>query len=178
MDEWEEPPPEAYERVTNPERFAAVVEAARDLVDRLEATYDVRREVGSPDEDFPRHWRIDGVEVVRLVSVREGAGSLALGYTDFPGVLVRMGRAHIEAYPSCGCDACNEDPADLIEQLTGTVDAYVGGGLTETVSRRAYEYDLGHATGWTRLERGERRDHGPLGTTRWAAWPERPRSGT
>ena len=90
MDEWDDPPPEAYERVTNPERFAAVVEAARDLVDRLEATYDVRREVGSPAADFPRHWRIDGVEVVRLVPAGEETGSLAFGYSDFPGVFVRI----------------------------------------------------------------------------------------
>jgi hypothetical protein len=44
----ERPPPDAYGRVTNPERFIIVQEAAAGLLDRLEQTYLVRRSKRSP----------------------------------------------------------------------------------------------------------------------------------
>jgi Family of unknown function (DUF6226) len=172
-DEWEEPPPEAYGRVTNPERFELVVAEARLLVDELATRYDVRREAGSPAEDFPQLSFDPDDEVVRLVPTQEGAGPLAVRYTRFPGVFTRMGHAVVEAYPSCGCDACSEDPTGLIAELRRDVDAYVTGGMTETISRNAHEHHLGSGSGWSRLDHGEWRRYGPLGTTHWLAWAAR-----
>ena len=170
----EEPPEEAYSRVTNPERFAPVLIAARALLHRLEVTYEVRWEVGERS-DFGQHVP-DFTEVVRLVPAGVG-GSLAVGFTHFPGVFVRVGHGLVESYPSCGCDACDEQADGLIDELEQFVDAFVNGGVTETLTRRAHEHTIAHGdrqgSGWTRLERNEWQEIGPLGTTTWPAWPLR-----
>ena len=167
----DEPPDDAYNRVTNPERFAPVLTAARGLLHRLEATYEVSREVGDRS-DFGQH-ATDFTEVVRLVPAGDG-GSLAVGFTDFPGVFVRVGHGLVEGYPSCGCDACDEQADDLVDELEEFVDAFVNGGVTETLTRHAYKHTIVHrGSGWTRLDRGEWKEIGPLGTSTWPAWPVR-----
>ena len=45
-------PPGAYGRVTNPERYIVVHEAAIALVDRLEQTYRVHRSEPDPEPDL------------------------------------------------------------------------------------------------------------------------------
>ncbi len=170
----DEPPEEAYSRVTNPERFAPVLTAARALLDRLEVTYHVRREVGDRS-DFGPH-APDFTEIVRLVPAGDG-GSLAVGFTDFPGAFVRIGHGLVEGYPSCGCDACDEQADDLVDELEHFVDAFVNGGVSETLTRRTYEHTIvrtdGEGSGWSRLQRDEWKEIGPLGTTMWPAWPIR-----
>ncbi len=51
--EHDTPDPEAYGRVTNPKRFAVVVDAAYALIDELEGQFDVIRTDWVPDWDYP-----------------------------------------------------------------------------------------------------------------------------
>jgi Family of unknown function (DUF6226) len=48
--------------------------------------------------------------------------------TDFPGVDVRFGAWISAAFPRCGCDACDEQPAEVAVELREFVDALIGGG--------------------------------------------------
>src|SRR5437868_5459118 len=100
------PPPEAYSRVTNPERFAPVVEAADVLVATLLRDYDV--DARPVDVD-------DALRAVRLTP-REGA-SLVVAVTGFPGVRLQVGHWASVPLPQCGCDACAEDAPDVIEAM-------------------------------------------------------------
>src|SRR5437764_5646269 len=116
----EGPPPEAYSRVTDPQRFADVVDAADALVERLLAAHDVTREPAEVE---------DTVRAVRLTP-RAGA-PLVVGVSDFPGVRLKMGHWSSAVAPQCGCDACDEDAADAIEHMTQVVDNVVYGRVPE-----------------------------------------------
>ena len=130
----EGPPEEAYSRVTNPERYQVVVDRVRDLLDELETTYDVRTEVGSSDAWPARDdWPPADAEFVRLVPDDPGAGPLSVAFTDFPGVAVVAGRFSTRMAPECGCDACDERPSDLIDDITELVRSHVTGRLVEVV---------------------------------------------
>lgn len=51
--DFDSPDPEAYGRVTNPERFQAVVDAARAMIANLVKTYQVESTPGNWSVDFP-----------------------------------------------------------------------------------------------------------------------------
>ena len=175
----EGPPEEAYSRVTNAERYRMVVDRARALLDELEATYVVRREVGAR-----RHWTGQtcghgdwppkDAELVRLVPDGSAAGALNVAFTDFPGVELAVGHFSSLALPDCGCDACDDSPTDLVRDLDEFVAVFVNGQLVEELRRRSASTTIGRSgRDWSRLDRGEWRSMGPLGTTTWAAWPLR-----
>src|SRR5438105_1609369 len=106
-----EPSSETYGRVTNPERFRSLHGHALGLLARLQATYDV---VWSEAFEL-----LPGLtqpfEQARppatLTPTLPGAAPIAVAFTAFPSLLVRYGRWHFAAFPSCGCDACNENAA-------------------------------------------------------------------
>lgn len=54
-----------------------------------------------------------------------------VGATDFPGVVVRLGMWTELRYPVCGCDVCDERPADLVRHLHEAVLTFVDGHLAE-----------------------------------------------
>ena len=128
----EGPPPEAYSRVTNPERFRPLHDAALELLGRLENTYDVERldgygldqelEVG----DLAR-------PSVKLVPRSPEAAPIVLVFTAFPGLGARFGRWHVEHFPSCGCDACAETADDQAERLTRMVGDVTAGRFREAI---------------------------------------------
>ncbi|WP_316301697.1 DUF6226 family protein [Clavibacter michiganensis] len=91
--------------------------------------YGSRRDAtGTPAEDactrVSRLERFAPLHAVAVRSVRlaprDGNGrTLTLEYTGFPGVLLHSGRRMAEAFPQCGCDACDdrwEDVADSLEE--------------------------------------------------------------
>ncbi|MBM3696080.1 MAG: hypothetical protein FJW79_09140 [Actinobacteria bacterium] len=128
-----EPEPEAYGRVTNPERYRVVVDAAETLVRQLVDTFDVTTSAGDAAADFPTFRGAIG-GTIRLVP---GLGvPLVFAFTPFPGVLIRRGEGEVEAFPSCGCDACDEPPAEVIGAMTDLVQTAVDGCYEEVLFRR------------------------------------------
>jgi hypothetical protein len=168
------PDDDAYGRVTNPERYAPVVEAARQIIHRLTLVYDVTARKGTAEQDFPE-WS-DPQATTELLEPRTGAPLRAM-LTDFPGVVLRFGRWGREAFPSCGCDACAELPHELIEEMGHVIDAITLGGYAEAFRGRTLTTVMsgswGHRSTKRRLNRSERRDFGPKGSYEWPAWPRR-----
>lgn len=168
------PDDDAYGRVTNPERYQVVVDAAHALIDDLIGTYETRTSSGLAETDFPDIRRSPS-SVTRLIPA-EGA-RLTFLFTDFPGVVVRAGRWRVESFPVCGCDACDESPSELIESITQLATAVVEGGYQEQLTSRELTYTFsrnGHS--WSTVKKpqwGEWRDYGQRCSSRWAVWPKR-----
>ena len=128
----EGPPDEAYSRVTEPERFLPLVDWTLDLLSRLEAQYDVRREEGygiDPELERAAVTRA----TVRLTPTADGAAPIVVAFTHYEhaGVHVRFGRFLVEPLPDCGCDACDETAEENFEFLQEMVDAVVAGEFKE-----------------------------------------------
>ena len=119
------PPPEAYGRVTNPERFRTLHNVAQELIDQLVTEYQVTV-VQGPEAEALLPRRVEYEAVVRLQPVAEGAGALTVGFSRFPGLVVGFGGDGVEAYPPCGCDACDEDVSALVEKLPADRDKLIG----------------------------------------------------
>ena len=152
----------------------------RQLIDRLVARHDVERVDGVDlDPDIPDEgWA--GSPATKLTP--HGAGSpLTFTFTPFPGVGVRFGHAGHAMFPSCGCDACDDDPVEESDDLAEVVAVVIAGGFRESrhrpvVGRDRYETVLQREDGTTRSIRSiDRRDlpSVPLGTTTWAPWSDR-----
>jgi hypothetical protein len=164
------PADDAYGRVTNPERFRPLHSAAKAIVARLESRYEVVRVDGGTAEGEERR-----VQLVPAVG-----GSLTVSWTSFPGLMVRYGRWHDEAYPQCGCDACDEDPDEELEDLERKVDALTTGRFTESVSSDeqgswlgfSFAFDDGEESGRGLLSEGDPA-LGEPGEILWPAWPSR-----
>lgn len=168
------PEPEAYGRVTDPERYSVVVDRARRLIDRLVEQFDVTREDGDVSVDFPRWRGVEG-EIARLQPAQ--GVPITLMITGFPGVVVRFGQWGEEGFPSCGCDACDEDPAEVIDRLETLVDAAVRGEYSERLTRRWLWTSFGGPGGPERsrgrVVRSQRRHLGRRGHHEWLPWSVR-----
>ena len=70
---------------------------------------------------------------VRLVPHNPQAVLIVVAFTDFPGLHLRFGSWRTEPFPNCGCDACDEMPDGLIENMTRMVEAVVSGGFRESI---------------------------------------------
>jgi hypothetical protein len=168
------PDDDAYGLVTNPDRYQVVVDATRSIIDELVATYEVVSTAGNSAVDIP-NFQGPASDVVRL-HPREGA-SLTFMFTGFPGVVVHEGELCVQAFPACGCDACNESPTGLIERLEKLVRAVVEGRYAEELTKRTLSCSI--AGEWSsssseeRLQRGEWNQHGSLGPRQWPAWTTR-----
>jgi hypothetical protein len=120
-----EPDPEAYSRVTNPERFLPLHTFALALLDRLAVEYDVIRTDAftlMPDMT-PFDQRLPPVTLTPIAS---GAAPVAIAFTTFPSLVVRFGKWSAMGFPVCGCDACAdtaEQEGERLEQLVGDVVA-------------------------------------------------------
>lgn len=172
--EIDRPDEDAYGRVTNPKRFQVVVDEAMALISKLVEVFDVAGTTGDTAVDFPS-WQDAPAETIRLVP-REGA-PLAFLITDFPGVAVRFGEWGREGFPSCGCDACDEQPADVIERMNRLVEAAVEGRYEEELTKRklfnSFNGSWGSQSSEGRLDRGEWRNYGQPGAHTWSRWPRR-----
>lgn len=175
-----EPPTEVYSTCAHPERFQPVVEVGLALLDHLTRTYDVDR---ATDE-------VDGRTRV-VLTPRSGAGTpltIELPLPGLPGVEVTAGSRYRNAWPDCGCDACDDDVLDLLDDLETTVFAIAEGGMREWRSGPDgdvpwcvhVEFDAGgnpgFGGGWSAGE-PEPVDV-PTTPHRWEAWPLRARRDT
>jgi hypothetical protein len=126
------PPPEAYSRVTNPERFRPLHPLMVELIGRLEAAFDVERLEGYGLDD-----ELERTDLVRpsikLLPRDTSAAPILVSFTAFPGLRVRVGRWYIDAFPSCGCDACDETADGEAARLTQMVDDVTGGRFREAI---------------------------------------------
>ncbi|RIJ45527.1 hypothetical protein DZG00_14720 [Clavibacter lycopersici] len=113
------PAEDAYTRTSHLERFAPLHAVADALVAHLAATHEVTTVEGADPSLADPH--PDAVRSVRLAP-RDGNGrTLTLEYTAFPGVLLHAGRRTSEAFPQCGCDACDDRWEDLADSLEEAV---------------------------------------------------------
>jgi hypothetical protein len=170
-------PDEAYGRVSAPERYEVLHAAGNRVVAELEERFQVERTEG-PETDpelVAKHGEC--LRVVRLEPRIRAAAPITIAWTAFPGLYVRVGGWHIEAFPHCGCDACDEDPTELVGELHDIVDAVVGGGLTEWFDGHHLGYELsqkrGHRAGDSLIEEDQRPSVGEQARYRWEGWPLR-----
>ncbi len=151
-----DPPPGAYGRVTNPARYRVVHAAARQFIDDLRRTFAVEED-RSPELD--RILMSSGAsasieEIIRLGPHDDDAAPIAFAFTDFPGVLVRAGRWQLWPYPRCGCDACDEDPAETADLMRADVEAVTAGRMSEEwdgerLHHSTVRADGTYASGWS-----------------------------
>lgn len=175
----ESPPDEAYGRVTNPERFAALHDEARRIVRDLEARFDVDIERGAHlDPELVAMFPDAPVEVVAVRPRSPVAAPLTFCLTAFPGLHVRVGRWHRQAFPTCGCDACDDQPDELIEKLRMWVEAVTRGDFAEANDGRRIAYQLAYPNGrrgggeqLTNRDDPRRRE---VGVHNWEPWPPKP----
>jgi hypothetical protein len=170
------PPDDAYGRVTNPERYRPLHEAALQIVDELSATYHVSVTRGpDADPELESHG-VELLDVIRLVPAIATAAPLTLALTGFPGVFMRVGTWRQGAYPHCGCDACDEAPVDAVAQLHQDVDNAVAGRITEDWDGERLHFaesstGVERSSGWALIE-GERRErYGAPRRYEWEPWP-------
>lgn len=128
-----DPPDEAYSRVTNSERFRPLHEAALRLIERLEAEYDVEMTEGCDLRDIGVGRESMARPMVMLSPDDPGCAPITVAFTDFPGLIIRLGKWVEERFPDCGCDACDEDADDEIEYMTELFESVVSGGFLEAV---------------------------------------------
>ena len=166
------PLPDSYGRVTNPQRYTVLHDEARSLIDGLVTTYDVISETGDVGIEFPQ-WRGSTGEVIRL-HPRHGTPVTFL-FTDFPGILIRFGEWRTEAFPVCGCDACDEKPDDVIIRMRAMIELVVAGGSQEVLTKRSLRQSFDWPQGLTvterRIGRDERRRLGQPASRKWSPWP-------
>lgn len=168
------PPEETYGRVTNPNRFETVVDATRRLIERLSSEYRIATESSAGGFRVGSHdWGDADTETVHLIPI-EGA-PISVVFTSFPGVFIRFGEWGAEAFPTCGCDACDEDPDWVSERVGQLVEAVVAGRYEEELTRRSVRVSFsgpwGDSASETRLDPGEWKTYGQPGVHRWAEWP-------
>jgi hypothetical protein len=126
------PPPDAYSRVTNPERFRPLIEHAETVIAHLFAMYDVER-VDAADPPAARAFTVALAHApYHLVPRAREAAPLTVGVTTFPGLVVRCGWWCEYHFPICGCDACDEDATSEIARFDEMIAGVVHGGLTES----------------------------------------------
>lgn len=174
--EFNGPDDDAYGRVTNPERFGRVVDVARSLIQQLASIYDVV--VHHATDGFQvgsNNWGEPDGETVHLVP-SEGA-PISITITSFPGVAIRFGEWGVEGFPTCGCDACDEQPESEIERMDELVNAVVAGRYEEELTRRSLRTSFSGAWGSSsseaRLEKRESETYGQPAVHRWSGWPKR-----
>ena len=127
------PPPEAYSRVTDAERFRPLHAAMREIIDRLQSKYDVTLTEGyGLDEELERRMTLAAPTVI-LTPSDSGAAPISIVFSAFPGLHLRFGRWHVEPFPDCGCDACDESAEGEIERLIDIVDDVTAGRFREGI---------------------------------------------
>jgi len=186
--DWPEPPPEAYSRVTKPERFRPLHGHALDLLARLQSAYDVT--ASAAFEFLPgvmqpfEHAR----PPMTLTPVVPGAAPLSVAFTSFPSLLVRAGHWYGTSCPVCGCDACGGGAAEEVWRLDELVEHIVAGQFAEEVrlpifgaARLSHRFgprvvgEGSRAVAWGAISRDLARTliSGGARRVEWEPWPRR-----
>jgi hypothetical protein len=181
----EGPPLEAYSRVTDPERFGCLHKVAAELLDPLEREFDAERGEGyGLDPELEQ-----GVKLARpsvtLVPRDAGAAPIVVAFSAFPGLRVRFGRWHMVAFPTCGCDACDETAEPEINRLSSLIDNVTAGRYRESLRITADGVASLRSEFWSVSERSAGQSQVDRASTRlllaardrssydWRPWPRR-----
>ena len=164
--------------MTNPERFRVLHTVMLEILDKLEAEFDVRREEGyGLDEELERNFEL-ARPTIRLTPADPGSAPIVVAFSAFPGLHVRFGKWWRELLPACGCDACGDSGEELAESLTRMVDSVVAGRFRESFEP-SWRWPRGEIWG----ETGWRRGHGSFdgrsssSEVAWKSWPRRTQQG-
>lgn len=181
----EGPPLEAYSRVTNPERFASLHDVAAEVLDRLEKEFDVERTEGyGLDSELEESCKLARPSVT-LVPRDVGAGPIVVAFSAFPGLRVRFGRWWTTAFPTCGCDACDETAESESERLKSLIDNLTAGRFREAVRIPADGAASQKSESWSAGGRCSQQSHLDQARARqlvaasdrssydWRPWPKR-----
>ena len=179
----EGPPPEAYSRITNSERFEPLHDAALAHLDRLQLRFDVERVEGyGLDQD------LEQVSLtrpsVRLTPADPSAAPIVVAFTGFPAVVMRCGLLLVLGFPECGCDACDETSEGELQRLVEVMDDVVGGRFRESIripflGDAEQQWELRSSArqtrGGVRIARSRARAlaRGGSRTFEWSPWPLR-----
>ena len=130
-----EPLEDAYTRFTEPERFLPLHDWALEAMARLQRVYEVVREEGEGMD--PRLERVPLARpTIRLAPLRDDGAPITIAFTASPGLEVRAGRWFTDGFPSCHCDACDEQPEEEFERFTELLDDVVAGRFREAMRRQ------------------------------------------
>lgn len=150
---WEgtSPPSRAYSTVGHRHRFIPLHEVADALIDWLLGAFDVvveREPEVASDLLFPSE---DVVRAVRVVPSILFAAPVTFVFTGFPGIFLHAGALYDAHYPVCGCDACDDDVPELLENLESVVRAVISGCFFERISPtddQSVDYRLAEPGRW------------------------------
>lgn len=106
------------------------------LLDELERDFRVLRTQG-PEVDPALLGESRSARVVRLIPTDVHGAPLTVMFSDCPGLWVRFGRWYVGTFPNCGCDYCDESPAELAELFSELVQDLVAGRFSERCDRRS-----------------------------------------
>ena len=120
------PPDDSYSRVSNPKRFAPLQDIADALIEHLRLTY-------LTDVAALEHLTPDTAKLIAVTPEHLDAAPLVFRFTNFPGVEIRAGVRYREAFPFCGCDACDETWGDAAGKMERLVFAVSDGRFSERV---------------------------------------------
>lgn len=140
-------PAHGYGRVSDAEQYRQLHEVVDSLVAALMTQYEVDCSDDAARAGECAFPQSSPERVVRLIPRSPDAAPITVVWTSFPGLQVRFGRWHVDAYPRCGCDACGERCSDLIEDLRQAVDAVVGGRFVESFDGRCVTAEMTFAVG-------------------------------
>ena len=138
------PPTESYSRTSHLDRYEPLQVVARALINYLARTYDVTlAKSASGIADFVHP--LDVLEAVRVSPIDPNCASLTFGFTSKSAVFLHAGVLRDFAYPTCGCDACDEGIGVTLDRLEWTVFAVTDGNFRESVTgrwRRLVGYEI------------------------------------
>ena len=179
------PPEDWYSVVSHPERFAPLHAVGDSLIEWLVDEFDAVAEDSLEAAGDFLHAPSDAVRAVRVTPATDSAATITFVFTSFPGILLHAGFLFEDHYPSCGCDACDEEWESTATELERAVSAVAGGGFSEgfapgaalPVSFRFVRPDGGRS-GTSRADSYPAEmlaKVGPLMTPSrlWSAWPRR-----
>ena len=168
---------EDYTTSTNPERFDAVIEYARNLIAELESEFAVDRDEGDWSEDFPHLAELNENLTVPIRLTSSTGVPLVFGFTSAPGVVLRVGRNVRLLFPDCLCDACNLQVDEMCDEIRFHVEAVTSGNFAEKVGRRKHQWAFEGAGRRTatdyRPPRSERKTLGKRGEFGSEPWERR-----
>ena len=127
------PPGEAYSRVTNPERFQPLHEAALRLLERLRIEFAVEMSEGYDLCDLGVSRERMTRPPIKLSPNDTDCAPVTVVFDDFLGVRVRIGKWKEDRFPDCDCDACDEDADEEIARMTRMFESVIAGGFIEAI---------------------------------------------